>query len=76
MTVTAFDRKVQRAAAAFIYLMLALGAYAWLAVNGLAPAAPWSPMGGSDLPAPPTPVVVVPDGYEPAVPVAPPAQDV
>lgn len=39
------DRFIARVAAVFVAVVLTLGAYAWLAANGVAPAMPWSPVG-------------------------------
>lgn len=72
-----FDRKARSIAVAFIYMMLAVGAYSWLAVNGLVPAAPWSPIGQQvEAPAPDRPVVEIPEGYEVSVPQSPPTTDI
>lgn len=40
-----FDRRAQKVAAIFLAVMAVVALYAFLAVAGIVPAAPWSPIG-------------------------------
>lgn len=67
-----FERRVSKGASVVLLLGFLLGGYSWLGINGMVPLPDWAPMGNiapAEAPAPDKPVIEMPEGWEPAVPV-------